>query len=183
MRATRGFRPCRRATLSLVALTMLSVAACGGDAQSGEPTVPQGYETYRGQVVSFAYPADWTVQRLPRGKVRIQPPTSSRPRSGIQLNESADLRGTFDSVVAARRDFAEGTGETQESTEEVELEGAERAVRYEGRATIAGADFDAGGISVLLEDGAGAFLSVDILESDGRPEVDTIVDSLRVNRR
>lgn len=184
MRATRKLRRCGVATASILLLSMVSLAACGDESQSGDPKIPAGYKTYRGKLVSFAYPGDWRVRERPTASgpviIVIQPPAATPPRATVQLNEDVDLRGTFDSVLTVQASVRKGSGGAGETTEDVDLEGAERAVRYEGTATIAGKRFDASGLSVLTKDGGGAFLSAVIPDGDAA-EIDTIVGSLRLN--
>lgn len=173
--------------LVLSALVLLSgcvVAACGDDQPSGEQPPPAGFKTYEGLLVSFAYPGDWTVVRQPTGsestKVLVQPRSGTAPKPTIQLNEDPNLRGTFDAVLKAQASSSGAVGGRDATTEDVEVDGAERGVRFTGTSTVAGTTFDSAGIAVLTTSGGGAFLSAIIPPGQGQPDIDAIIDSLRL---
>lgn len=173
------------AVTSAALASVLTLTACGGGEQlSGAPKVPDGYKTYRGELVSVAYPGDWTVKQRTTASgasIAVIQPSGSEPKPGIRLNESASLNGTFDVQLAAQADVRKGTGVTDESSEDVELEGAERAVRFTGKATASGKSFDSAGISVRTKQDGGAFLSVIAPAGADDPDVDAIVESVRLN--
>lgn len=170
---------------SMAVVGLVTLTACGGGEKlSGEPEVPDGYKTYRGKLATVAYPGNWTVEQRTTASgtsiTEIQP-SGSAPKPGIRLNEVADLRGTFDAQLAAQADVRKGTGVTGESTEDVELDGAERAVRFTGKATASGKSFDSKGLSVLTKQDGGVFLSAVAPAGSDDPDIDAIVESLRLN--
>ncbi len=155
-----------------------------GSTKSYAPKVPDGYQTYQGKLVSFAYPGDWKVEQRTTTTgtsiVEVQP-SGSQPKPAIQLTEKLDLRGTFDVLLKAQADARKGTGVTNESTEKAKLEGAEQALRFTGKTTASGKSFDSAGLSVLTKQDGGAFLSLVMPVEEGQSEVNKIIDSLRLN--
>lgn len=124
-------------TSLLLAAAAALLAACGGggDDLTGDPEVPEGYATYRGSGVSFAYPEGWQVEerRTAAGapEVRITAPDRARTPAGlIRLAITPGAGERFESFVDQRRVVVEdANGGKIESDEPVELAGAERALR------------------------------------------------------
>lgn len=125
--------------LLLAAAALLLTACGGGEELSGEPEVPEGYTTYRGAGVSFAYPEGWQVEepRTAAGapEVTITPPDQSVTPTGIILLSVKPGAGDrFESLADQRRVVIRAAnGGKLESDEPVELEGAQRALRLQTR--------------------------------------------------
>ena len=113
----------------------LALAGCGGGEKlSGPAEVPEGYTTYRGEGVSFAYPAGWKVQPRRTGnggaEVMIIPfEAGPTPTPAIQFRVEPGAGERFDSFVEQVRTVVDVSGGTTESDEPVDIAGAEEARR------------------------------------------------------
>ena len=176
----------RRLTTTLLSLLLLTtLGACGGSEFSGSPEVPAGFKPVREQWVSFSVPQAWRVAREPS-------------RNGVTVRATAPEGGdeaAFASVLVLKpggddvdnqlelRENAEGDlpDAKLEEPEEVDIDGATRAVRY--RTTYAS---PAGGgpaqtIAVFAdrEDESTAYFRVSALDRDD-VDLQSIARSLRL---
>jgi hypothetical protein len=116
---------------------LLLLAACGGGGGdlTGTPKVPKGYDTFRGEGVSFVYPRGWKVaqSRDPRGapSVDITPPQDTPSPTGlIRFSILPGAGARFESLADQRRVVIKTVNDGKiESDEEVELAGATKALQ------------------------------------------------------
>ncbi len=126
----------KRAVVILLGLAA-AMSGCGGDggAFSGDPEVPDGWKTYAKSGVSFAYPPDWQVEERTDADgapaVEITPPEKEQTPYGLIMLSFFTGRGDdFDSLADQRRIVVEDVNKGKiESDEEVDLPGAEQALR------------------------------------------------------
>jgi hypothetical protein len=122
--------------IAVLSILVLVVAGCGGRGDfSGEPTVPDGYERFSGAGVTFAYPRGWEVREETDEDggpfVQITPPDQSKtPYGVVQLSVTPGAGDRFDSLADQRRVVLRDVNDGKiESDEEVDVEGAEKALR------------------------------------------------------
>lgn len=135
--------------------------------------------------MSFGHPRDWAAQRRTgrNGAVIV---TSRAPQPAgdgtpvVELRVLENLQGSFDVLVESRRDVRQGSGTNRsEEREELDLEGAEQAILYQGTVTIGETPYDSADLAVLTDEGAAIFLSAEVAQG-GDADVDDIVRSLRL---
>jgi hypothetical protein len=121
----------------VVCLVAVAAAGCGGGGGdfSGKPSMPDGYKQFSGAGVTFAYPGDWQVREEtdPDGGpfVQILPPDQSKtPYGVVQLSVTPDAGDRFESLADQRRVILRDVNDGKiESDDEVEIDGAEKALR------------------------------------------------------
>jgi len=177
--------------LSLIAAGTLASCGGGGGDFSGDPDVPDGYKTFETTGISFAYPGDWQVEERTDADgapaVQITPPDKAKTPFGlIQLTVSPDAGDRFESIVDQTRIVVREVNDGEiESDEEVELPGAERALRST-TVTPAGRGTDpvevrSDGLDVLRDNGDVIGFTVAVPQRDGEDlDPAPIVDTLRL---
>jgi len=180
----------RRALLAPVLLALL--AGCGGDKLSGTVEVPKGYETYRGDGVSLAYPEDWQVHTRKDSdggsSVRITPRSQAKTPFGlILLVASPDAEKRFANNLKGRRAVMRQVSKAEiESDEEVDVPGAKEAHRLTATAPPrAGTDpveIKSDSLDVLRKNGDTLTVVVAAPQRKGDDELDpkAVVDSVRL---
>ena len=176
-----------RRALLLAALATVAVllAGCGGDDLSGDPDVPDGWQTVREGDVSFAVPGDWKVTREPGrdgamsveargpGEERLAPYVTvlTETAPGTDVETQLLVRETADERLP---------GADLEEPRDVELDGAERASRWTTTYKAPEGEGRLDGLAAEREDGSSIFLRTLALDRD---DVDTgaIADSLRLS--
>jgi hypothetical protein len=168
-----------------VLLAALAVPGCGGSALEGDPEVPDGYATYRGDGVSFVHPEGWEPTERDLGKgiteVRFQDPAAAGAGdAAVSLTVQAGVGERFDAMLESERTVLESAGGAEVSQDEVDVPGARKAYR-----------------STIESDGA-ASEAIDVLAPDGRHialaaggpddqsdavDAGAVVDSLRLEGR
>ena len=171
--------------LCAIAVAVALLTACGADDLSGEPDVPDGWQTVREGPVSFALPADWRVSRRSgRDGARVVdargPGDPSLAPSVSVLMETAP--GTSVDTMLSLRETADErlpNGDLEDARD-VELDGAERAARWTTTYEAPAGPGQVDGIGAQREDGSSVFLRIQALD---RSDVDTaaVADSLRID--
>lgn len=178
--------------MSLMVLVAAVAAGCGGgDDLTGKAEVPQGYATFTGAGVSFAYPQGWKVSREtgPDGSLTVQilaPGVTQAPGPLIQLMTTPGGGKRFDSMLDQLRVVIEKVNDGKiDSQDEVKVEGAVRAVRRRtttpaGEGT-ARTDVASTAIDVITKAGDVVGLSAATPVGDD-PELDpeVVIDSFRL---
>jgi len=144
-----------RLRLPLAVLAALLLGGCGGSDFEGDVDVPDGYETYSGNGVSFVHPEGWRATTESLGheitELRFQDPDAGGPEaSAISLTVQPGVGERFDTQLEDERSVLEGAGGAKVSREDVDVPGATKAVR-----------------STIESEGARSE-AVDLLDSDGR---------------
>ena len=114
----------------------LAAAGCGGGGGdfSGDPDVPDGYKTFTGNGVSFAYPSDWEVDESTDDggpAVEITPPDKTKTPYGlIRMSVTPDGGSRFKSLADQRRLVIRDVNDGKiDSDEEVDIPGSKEALR------------------------------------------------------
>ncbi len=174
--------------LRIIAALLLILAAltagCGdsGGDFAGRVIVPAGFTEIQGPGGSFVHPSGWAFNRRKGDEdiLTVMPSVGAGDgNSSVTLTHTAPLDGNFDGALALRRDLAEkaATDRTKATREDVDVAGAQRAVRFRAQATLGGTRYALDDLAVLLEDGSALFLSVAVPSGN---DADTIVKSFRV---
>src|SRR5687768_6835054 len=95
-----------------VVAAVLGLGACGGEKIGGSVEVPDGYETYKGEGVSFAYPKGMrrTEQRLPSGARLVRlvgAAAGGRPSAYVNFTVRPADAEVFEDVVRTTRSVFE----------------------------------------------------------------------------
>ena len=170
--------------LGLLAAALVLLAGCGADQLSGEPEVPEGWQTVRAPGVSVAVPGDWRVERNTSdpaevtidatgpGEERLAPTASvvaeRPPAAGVDA--LLDVRESADEELP---------GAKVEEPRDVELEGAERAVRWTTTYKAPAGPGRVEGLAAEREDGSAVFVRALALDSSD-VDVAAIADSVRL---
>lgn len=176
------------ASVRALALLLLALAAlvtgCGdsGNDFSGRVIVPSGFQEVQGPGGSFVYPAGWAISRLagdPEVLTAMAPVSAGSETPSVSLTHTSPLDGNFDGTLALRRGIAEKVGQNRTKTrkQDLDIAGAQRAVRFRAQASFGGARYALDDLAVLLKDGSALFLSVTVPVGG---DADTIVKSFRV---
>jgi hypothetical protein len=157
-----------------ILLALLAAAGCGG---GGE--IPDGYATYRGNGVSFVHPAGWeaTTKSLGHGitEVRFEDPETSGP--AVSLTVQPDVGERFDTQLEGERTVLESAGGAEVTFEEVDVAGAEKAVR----STIESSGAKSEALDVLAPDGRHLALAAGGPKGEQGPlDTGAVVDSFRI---
>lgn len=177
-------RPARVLLVAVVGSALL--LGCGGSSErfSGKREVPPGFELAEGTLASFAHPETWMTATRSVQSARVlsaqAPVKAGETIPTIQLRQIDKLEGSFDSLVRARRSFAESSGEDRsEKREDVEVPGTKRAELYRGEVSLGGTRYESFDLSILTDEGAGIFFSA-VVPADGDVDAGAILDSLRL---
>ncbi len=128
----------RAISAPLSAVLCALIAGCGGGGGgdlTGEVEVPDGYTQFRGAGVSFVHPQGWLVteRESADGAPSVQvtaPDETDTPGPLIQLIVVPEAGDRFDSLLDQERIVIEEVNDGKiQSQEEVEIEGATRALR------------------------------------------------------
>jgi hypothetical protein len=128
----------RQIATGLLALALAASGCGGGGDFSGEAETPEGYTTFDGAGVTFAYPDGWQVEETtdPDGGpfVQILPPDKSKTPYGlVQLTVTPKAGERFESLADQRRVVLRELNDGEISSDEaVEIPGAEKALRAIG---------------------------------------------------
>lgn len=174
-----------RLLLALAALALL--AGCGGDGNTGEVDVPDGYALYRGEGVVFAHPDGFEAETETNAngirEVTLRDPAAGDTAPYIHLtvapDRGADIEPLARSVrVAAETVFKGDVGDERE----VEVEGAVAArqvgIRQPARD---GTTFERKSLMVLARDERFYILSAAVPESGGDGlDRDAVIRSFRL---
>ena len=176
----------------LCLLACAGLGACGGGGDfSGEAAVPEGYETYAANGISFAYPGDWQVAERTDAEgapaVEVTPPEKSQTPYGlITLSISPGAGDRFESLADQRRIVVRDVnGGEIESDESVDVPGAREALRATsttppGRGTDP-VEVKADSLDVLRENDDVVVFTAASPQREGRSfDVAAVVESFRL---
>jgi hypothetical protein len=156
-------------------LALAALAGCGFD---GDVEVPEGYETYRGNGVSFVHPEGWRATTKSLGhditEVRFEDPAASGP--AISLTVQPGVGERFDAQLEGERSVLEGAGGAQVTREGADVPGAEKAVR----STIESSGARSEAIDLLAADGRHVALAAGGPDGQDAVDPDAVIASLRV---
>ena len=186
--AVRG----RPVTLLLCLLAAGALSSCGGGGDfSGEPELPEGYETFSTAGIAFAYPGDWDVAERTDADgapaVEITPPEKAKTPYGlISLSISPGAGERFESLADQRRIVIRDVNDAEiESDEPVEIPGAREALRAStvtppGRGTDP-VEVRSNSLDVLRENGDVVVLTAAAPQREGSEfDVEAVVSSFRL---
>ena len=169
-----------------------ALSSCGGGGGfSGDPDVPEGYETFSTAGISFAYPGDWQVAERTDADgapaVEITPPDKARTPYGlISLSISPGAGERFESLADQRRIVIRDVNNAEiESDEAVEIPGAREALRAStitppGRGTDP-VEVRSNSLDVLRENGDVVVLTAAAPQREGSEfDVEAVVSSFRL---
>ena len=169
---------------ALAAVVALLVAGCGGDDLSGEPEVPDGWQTVREGGVSFAVPGDWEVSSRPGQNgstvVEARGPGEEAVAPSVRVLAEAPPGTSVETQLSLRESADERLPDADlEDPRDVELDGAERAARWTTTYKAPAGAGSVDGVAAQREDGSSVNLRAIALDSS---DVDTgaIADSLRL---
>jgi hypothetical protein len=175
--------------IALLPAVVLLLVGCGGSDFEGEVDVPDGYETYSGNGVSFVHPAAWppTTRALTDRvtEIRFQDPATDGPNAAaVSFTMQDDVADRFDAMLDGRRELLETTRDAKVTQEAVDVPGARLA--YRSRIELPG---DGNGsstseaVDVLTPDGRHLALAAGGRDEDDSVDAGAVVDSLRLERR
>jgi hypothetical protein len=112
--------------IALLPAVVLLLVGCGGSDFEGEIDVPDGYETYSGNGVSFVHPAAWapTTRALTARvtEIRFQDPETDDPNAAaVSFTMQDDVADRFDAMLDSRRELLETTRDAKVSQEAVDV--------------------------------------------------------------
>ena len=173
---------------TLIALALTGAVGCGGGASfDGEVDVPDGYETYRGEGVSFVHPAAWRPSTRSLGhditEIRFQAADAGRTAPAVVLTVQPGVGERFDTKVASQRDVLESVGDAEVEQDSVEVPGARKAylshIDVPDRGT---GPSKSQSVDLLTADGRHLALSAGAPERDADAvDADAVIASLRVD--
>lgn len=173
----------RALALLVLALAAL-VTGCGGSGNdfSGRVIVPTGFQEIKGPGGSFVSPSGWAISRVAGGQevlTAMAPVSTGSQTPSVSLTHTPPLNGNFDGTLALRRALAEkvGANRTKTRKQDLDINGAQRSVRFRTQASFGDARYDLDDLAVMLKDGSALFLSVSVPVGG---DADTIVKSFRV---
>jgi hypothetical protein len=171
-----------RPTAPLLLLALLVLGGCGGSGFDGDVDVPDGYDTYDQNGVSFVHPAGWRMTTKSLGhditEVRFQDPDAEGTApAAISLTVQPGVGERFDRQLESERTVLESAGNAKVSHEDVDVPGATKAVR----STIESSGASSEAVDLLAPDGRHVALAAGGPEGElGELDPGAVIESLRL---
>ena len=168
--------------------TLLLLAGCGADSIGGEVRVPDGYDTFESDGVSFVHPAGMrrSAQELPSGARLVRlfgANAGDRPTAYVNFTVRPRDAEVFEDVVRTTRSVFEERNDAKVTESGVVVEGADDARRLKID-TPAGADRPRAeqAESLLVKDGKRVLILTAGRQEGrgGRLDAAAIVESFRL---